>query len=799
MAGSRVCIVVGLTLVLWAPLSSSADETAFTQRVGELTLEEKAALMTGRNDWETYAVPRLGIPPAWMADGPVGLRKSIGENVTDSVPATCFPSAAAMAATWNVDLIEKLGAGIGKEARAHSVSLLLAPGMNIKRHPLGGRNFEYYSEDPLLSGKIAAAFIRGVQSQGVGATIKHFAVNNQEHRRMSIDARVGERALWEIYLRGFEIAITEASPQAVMSAYNLVNGYGASESPRLLTEILRKEWGFDGLVVSDWGAVNDPVAALVAGLDLEMPGNPLSPPQVVAAVENGSLDEAVVDRMAGNVLQLAERQAALADLPEPEDLDANHELARQVSAESIVLLQNDGLLPFEDPSGAKLGVVGRLASEPRIQGIGSSQINATKTEAAWPFLEQLGTERGFAMANWSGGASEEALTDDEIAELTDFLNDQDLVLVFAGQEASHDAEAWDRPSMTLAPADLQTIEGVKSAGKPFAVVLVGGASIDVGAFSPEAGAVLMGWLGGEAFGSAIAEVVFGVRNPSGKLSETFAWSVEDHASALNFPGGPLYVDYGEGLFVGYRYFQTFDREVAYPFGHGLSYTAFEYDNAAAPETLTELEAFSVAVDVTNTGERAGSETIQLYLRHLDPDQIRPDRELIAFDKVKLEQGETARIEMEVTPRSLAYFSDVHNRWIVEPGDYELLIGASSVDLRAVLPLRVETGDVPSVTYTADHIIGDIYEDPQGRAILDYLLEQFGQGPLSLAEEDQFFAAIFRNLPFRKLKNFSKGGLNDTAIAGLLSLINADLPPEQAVEMLKQFAAAAQAAQQGESE
>jgi beta-glucosidase len=793
MARSRVRMVMSLALVL-GTLPASAEEPSFADKVGELTVEEKAALMTGRNDWETYAVPRLGIPPAWMADGPVGLRKSTGENVTDSVPATCFPSAAAMAATWNEDLIEQLGAAIGKEARSHSVSLLLAPGLNIKRHPLGGRNFEYYSEDPLLAGRMAAAFVRGVQSQGVGATIKHFAVNNQEHRRMSIDARVGERALREIYLRGFEIAVKEGEPQAVMGAYNLVNGTGASENPRLLTEILRGEWGFEGLVVSDWGAVNDPVAAVVAGLDLEMPGNPLSPPKVAAAVMDGKLDEAVVDRMAENVLQLADRQAALGGMPAPEGLEENHDLARQVAAESIVLLQNDGLLPLEDPKqGARLAVVGRLASEPRIQGIGSSQINATKTEAAWPLLEKLGTEKGFQVTYSPAGASQKVLTDAEAGELADFLKGKDVVVVFAGQEPSHDAEAWDRPSMSLAPADLRTIEVVQASGKPFAVVLVGGASIDVGPFAEDAGAVLMGWLGGEAFGSAVAEVVFGERNPSGKLSETFAWAVEDHASDLNFPGGPLHVDYGEGIFVGYRYFFTFDQEVAYPFGHGLSYTAFEYGNAAAPETLAELEAFDVTVEVTNSGDFAGAETVQLYLRHLHPRQRRPDRELIGFDKVEIEPGATATATIRVPPRSLAYFSDVHDAWIVEPGDYELLIGSSSADLRAVLPLQVVSGDVPPVTYTADHILADIYEDPQGRAVLDFVMKQAGRGPLSLAAEDEFFAAVFRNLPFRKLKNFSRGALDDSGLAGLLMLINSGMPPEQVTAVLEQYSAAAQKA------
>ncbi len=796
-----VCALPARSASPSAPPAASAGATgearpspAASARVGELTLEEKAALTTGRNAWETFAVERLGIPAAWMADGPVGLRKSTGENVKDSVPATCFPSSAGMAATWNQGLVEKLGAAIGAEARAHEVSLLLAPGLNIKRHPLGGRNFEYYSEDPLLSGKTAAAFVRGVQSQGVGATLKHFAVNNQEHRRMSIDARVGERALREIYLRGFEIAVKESSPQAVMSAYNLVNGTSASENPRLLTEILRDEWGFDGLVVSDWGAVNDPAAAVAAGLDLEMPGNPLTPAQVARAVEEGRLAEADLDRAARNVLQLADRHLAMAARTEArraEDIGSHHDLARRVAVESMVLLENRAsFLPLEEGSGAQLGVVGRLAVEPRIQGIGSSQVQPTLLDPAWPSLERLGTEAGYAMAKWSPGESEGGLTTEQKGELETFLESRDLALVFVGQEASQDAEAWDRSSMSLAPTDLEILEAVEGSDKPFAVVLVGGAALDVGPFASGADAVLMGWLGGQAFGSALAEVVFGKATPSGKLSETFARSVSDHASALNFPGGPLAVDYGEGLYVGYRYFETFDREVAYPFGHGLSYTTFDYSGAAAPEVLTELAGFDVAVDVTNSGSHRGAEAIQVYLRHLDPSLARPDRELVGFDKVELEPGETARVTVALEPADLAYFSDVHGQWVIEPGDYEILIGASSADIRATLALRLEAGDVPKRLLTADDIIGDIVEDPQGRAVVDFVLQQAGRGPLSLASEDAFFAAILKNLPFKKLKNFSGGAITDQALAGLLMLVNSEMAPEQVSAMLRQAAAQA---------
>jgi beta-glucosidase len=339
--------------------------------------------------------------------------------------------------------------------------------------------------------------------------------------------------------------------------------------------------------------------------------------------------------------------------------------------------------------------------------------------------------------------------------------------------------------MSLAPTDIQTIEAVQASGKPFGVVLVGGASIDVTPFAEDADALLMGWLGGQAFGRAVAQVVFGEHAPSGKLSETFARSVKDHASSLNFPGGPLVVEYGEGLYVGYRYFQSFDREVAYPFGHGLSYTTFDYSEATAPQALTELAPFEVAVTVRNGGDRRGAEVVQVYARQLAPTLARPDKELVGFAKIALEAGEAKRVEIPLAPADLGYFSDLHGEWVIEPGAYEILFGSSSGDIRAVRSIALEVGDVPARTFTADDIIGDIYQDPQGRAIMDFMLGQFGRGPLALAGEDDFFAAILQNLPFKKLRNFSQGAMNDEAILGLLMLINSDMPPEQAVLILKQ--------------
>lgn len=783
--------LVLLAAILLVPAVASAAPLAAGEgpaqgRIAELTLQEKASLVTGYNASRTRELPRLEIPSIWLVDGPVGLRKKDAANPGETVPATCFPSAAAMAATWNPRLVERVGAAIGREARSHDVTLLLAPGMNIKRHPLGGRNFEYYSEDPRLSGRMAAAFVRGVQSEGVGATIKHYAVNNQEYRRMSIDARVTERALREIYLRGFEIALAGSSPQAAMSAYNRVNGTPVSESTRLLQEILRGEWGFSGLVVSDWGAVNDPVAALAAGLDLEMPGNRFSPPRVVEAVNEGRLDEAVLDRAVGRVLALADRRAAMSTRTGSVDLQSHHDLAREVALESMVLLDNDGFLPLENGAGTALGMIGRLVTSPRIQGIGSSQVHAARIDDPLPALAKAASAAGFDASHWGDGYAESGLDTDEKAALTRYVEQQDRLIVFAGQRASQDSEAADRSSIDLAPAELEILDIVKASGKPFGVVLVGGASIDVRPLS-SARAVLMSWLGGQAWGRAVAAVLFGEANPSGKLSETFAWSVLDHASALNFPGGPDAVHYGEGLYVGYRYFTTFDRDVAYPFGHGLSYTTFDYTDSSAPTTLTEIAAFEVSVVVRNSGERTGAETVQVYARHLDPSVRRPDRELIAFEKVEIAPGRSARVSIPLHVEDLAFFSTVHDQWVVEPGRYELLVGSSSTDIRRTLPLELEVGTVPARIFTVDDVFGDIYGDPQGRVVTEFLLQQFGKGAsIEAATEDDHFEAVLRNLPFRKLKNFSKGRIGDAVAARLLALVNSDLPPEEVGARLREL-------------
>jgi beta-glucosidase len=790
----RILIVVCLAALVASALMAQGTEVG----PEDLTLAEKAALVTGANTWQTAGVPRLGVPQVWMTDGPAGLRKSTSPVFGENEPATCFPSASALAATWNPELVERVGAAIGEEARRAEVKLLLAPGLNMKRHPLAGRNFEYMSEDPLLSGKLAAAFVRGVQSRGVGATLKHYAVNNQETRRMTIDARLDERTLREIYLRGFEIALAEGRPWAVMSAYNRVNGTYASEHRHLLTEILRGEWGFDGLVVSDWGAVDDPVASLAAGLDLEMPGNPLTPAGVVAAVESGALAEADLDRAVAHVLALGrpvevapyEPVSGPASGSEEDVVAPHHELARAAAAESIVLLENDGLLPIASTPARRLGVVGRLAVEPRIQGIGSSQVTPLRVDEPWAAVKRLGEAAGHDLALFRA-AGEDGLEPEERSALETFVVSRDALVVFAGQKASHDAEAWDRPSMALAPTDLETLELVLAADKPVVVVLVGGGAIDVRPVAGMAGAVVMGWLGGQGFGEAIARVLFGHASPSGKLSETFALAVEDHPSDLDFPGAPHAVRYGERLFVGYRYFQSTGHAVAYPFGHGLSYTRFELRDVTAPESLERPEPLLVSLEVANTGERRGAETVQVYLRRLDSELPCPDRELVAFRKVALEAGETRRAELAVEPERLAYFDDRHDAWVVAPGEYELLVGVSAADIRAVLPFALREGTVPPLRLTLESTLGDLYGDPQGRVVVDFIFRAMGRPPLAQAAADDFLAAILRDMPFEKLAPFSGGALTPAIQQQLLMMVNGDMDPEQLRALLERQMSAAQ--------
>jgi beta-glucosidase len=575
-------------------------------------------------------------------------------------------------------------------------------------------------------------------------------------------------------LRGFEIAVRESDPVAVMTAYNRINGTPGSSNPLLLTSILREEWGFNGMVVSDWGAVNDPVAAVRAGMDLEMPANPLTPGRLEAAISEGRLPPEELDRAVGNVLGLVNLQDRLLQGVTLPGLYNGHEVAEAAALESIVLLENRGALPLDQRRHNRIGVVGRLAVDPRIQGIGSSQMSPTQIDTIWSAIREEGQRKGFDIQGWFPDYSEDGLSPQEQADLRSFVGELDLVIAVVGQKASHDAEAWDRPSAELAEGDRDIVGIALSAGKPVVSVVVGGGAVDVAPLA-DTDALLFGWLGGQGFGSALAKILYGEAGPSGRLSETFAHSVSDHASSMNFPGGPWSVVYGEGLFVGYRYFQSFDQPVAYPFGHGLSYTTFAYLGAEAPETIDDPNRpFEVVVSVRNTGEETGSEVVQVYLHQEDPSLVRPDLELAGFTKVSLNPGEEKKVGVSIDPARLSYFDPDRQSWVTEDGEYELRIGASSADIRITRPFTVAVGTMPRPVYTLDHSLGDLYDDERGRAVVDIITSWWGRESLSVASPDDFRAAIIRDLPFRKISNFSEGRLSLEHLSGILDLVNSDL-------------------------
>src|SRR3954452_9718007 len=617
-----------------------------------LTLEEKAALLSGRDFWSTKPVD--GLPAVVLTDGPHGVRRQAGDfdalGIFENLPATCFPPAVAVGSSWDPSVAERIGAAIATEARALGVPVVLGPGVNIKRSPLCGRNFEYYSEDPLLAGMLGAAHVRGQQGEGVGASVKHFAANNQETQRMQVSADVDERTLREIYLPAFERVVTEARPATVMCAYNKVNGVYASQHRWLLTEVLREEWGFRGAVVSDWGAVDDRVAALEAGLDLQMPGDHgAGNALVVDAVRAGRLDESVVDRS-------VRRVAALAELvTEPTagfDVEAHHALARELAAGCAVLLKNDGgALPLT--AGARIAVVGEFARTPRFQGGGSSHVNATRVDDALTALADL--QPAFAPGFTLDGSGDAAALREEAVAVA---RDAEVAVLFAGLAETDESEGFDRTTIDLPAAQVELIRAVAAVAARTVVVLSAGSVVSLEGWHDDVDAVLAGFLLGQAGGSALAALLTGRANPSGRLAETIPLRLADTPSHLNFPGEQGHVRYGEGVMVGYRHYSTVGRPVRYPFGHGLSYTTFETSDLQV--RTTGAAGATVTLTVTNTGERAGRHVVQVYVATTAGPVRRPARELRAFTKVSLGPGESTSLAFELDRRAFAYW-DVRGR------------------------------------------------------------------------------------------------------------------------------------------
>ena len=697
--------------------------------LARLTLHEKASLTSGADFWHTKAVDRVGLPAVMVADGPHGLRKQVQEGgaalLGESVPATCFPPAAALASSWDPDLLREVGGALGRETRANDVAVLLGPGVNIKRTPLGGRNFEYFSEDPYLAGRLAAPLVEGLQAEGVGASLKHFAVNNQETDRMRISADVDERTLREVYLPAFEHVVTTAQPWTVMCAYNKVNGTYCSEHPWLLTEVLRGEWGFEGLVVSDWGAVHDRVAALAAGLDLQMPSSgPRVDAAVVSAVLDGRLDESLLDESVRRVLRLVARSA---DQRVEADLDAHHVLARRAAVAGTVLLKNDPvdgvpLLPLAGHAvGARLLVVGEFARTPRYQGAGSSQVNPTRLDDALTALrEAAGTELRFEPGFTLDGT--DALADEELrTRAVGAAEDADTVLVFLGLPAADESEGYDRPRAGLPESQVRLLEALADVNPRLVVVLANGSAVTLSDWRDRAPAILETWLGGQAGGSAVAEVLLGTLAPAGRLAETIPHRLADTPAYASFPGEHGHVRHGEGVLVGYRWYDTRELDVAYPFGHGLTYTTFGYDDVRAQVHGEGADvAVTVSVRVTNTGEREGVEVVQVYVRDPQASVQRPVRELRAFRRVPLAPGESADLTFELGARDLAFWHPAARRWFVEGGAFVIEVGASSRDVRGSAEVEV-VGEQWFEDLSATSTFGQWLDPPVGRPLLLALL------------------------------------------------------------------------------
>jgi beta-glucosidase len=671
--------------------------------LSDLTLEEKASLCLGSNFWHTAPVPRLGIPAIMVSDGPHGLRcqpdrGSDHVGVSGSLPATCFPTASALGSSWDPDLARRIGQTLAVEARAQGVAVVLGPGINIRRSPLCGRNFEYFSEDPLVSGVMGRALVEGLQSRGIGASVKHYAANNQETDRLRVSADVDERTLREIYLAGFERVVTQARPWTVMCSYNRVNGVHASQNRWLLTEVLRDQWGFDGLVVSDWGAVHDRVAAVAAGLDLEMPPNlGVSDAAIVAAVRDGTLDEALLDQAVLRVLQLVDRAQATEPASDF-DADAHHALARNAATECAVLLKNDGgVLPLRPASGDVIAVIGEFARTPRYQGAGSSQVNPTRVDVPLDELRAAvpdGVDVAFA-AGFAVGAGER---DEELAaEAVALAARAGTVIVFLGLPAADESEGFDRQHMDLPANETALLPRLASANPNIVVVLANGSVVRLSTWEQHARAILEVWLSGQAAGGATVDVLLGAANPSGRLTETVPVRLEDNSSHLNFPGEAGHVRYGEGVFVGYRGYDAIGRDVSYPFGYGLSYTNFGYSDLTAEVTGRAEDgdlAVSIGCTVTNTGDRAGKEVVQLYLGDPEAQVARPVRELKAFTKVGLEPGAAETVTFRLSARDLSYWSPTKHDWVLEGGTFEIAVGASSRDLRLTSTVDVPAPPLP---------------------------------------------------------------------------------------------------------
>ena len=747
--------------------------------IGKMTLEEKASLCSGADFWHTESVERLGIPAMMVSDGPHGLRKQDQEadhlGVNDSIKAVCFPAGCGTAASFNRELITGMGEVLGEECQAEGVGVILGPAVNIKRSPLCGRNFEYYSEDPMVASEMAGALIKGVQSKNVGTSIKHFLANNQETRRMSSSSEVDERTLREIYLAAFEGAVSSQKPWTVMCSYNKINGTYAAEHKEALTDILRGEWGFDGFVVSDWGAVNKRVPDLEAGLDLEMPASGgINDKQIVDAVKEGRLEESVLDRAVERILNIVYRFEENRNKSAVFDRDKDHEYAKKVAEETIVLLKNeDGLLPL--PEKEEIAFIGKYARQPRFQGGGSSHINSHKVTGAWDVVKDWGSIT-FA----EGYGDQEDVTDEAlIAEAVEKAGKAQAAVIFAGLPDAFESEGFDRSHMGMPNCQNELINRVAAVQPNTIVVLHNGSPVEM-PWADQVKGIVEAYLSGQAVGAAVVDILFGKVNPSAKLPETFPYKLEDNPSYLYYLGEGDKVEYREGVFVGYRYYDTKKMDVRFPFGYGLSYTTFAYSNLKlSAAQIKDTDTLTVSVDVTNTGSMAGKEVVQLYVSDVESTVIRPVKELKGFDKVDLQPGETKTVTFTLGKRAFAYWNTQIHDWHVESGEFRILVGKSSRDIQLEETVTVESTVKLPVHFTLDSTFGDLMQDKKAREILEPMMkldmvggQEEDSDVAASAISSEMMEAMMKYMPLRGVLSFSSGKVSLEQLQGLLDQLNA---------------------------
>ena len=766
--------------------------------VSQLTLEEKAGLTSGKDNWFTKAVERLGIPAVRTSDGPHGLRTQSGDVNSlaegSSAAAVCFPAACATAASFDRDLLRRMGEELGKECQALGVDVLLGPGVNIKRSPLCGRNFEYFSEDPLLAGELGAAFVHGVQSQGRGTSLKHFFANSQEHRRMDASSEMDERTMREIYLPAFETVVKEAQPWTVMASYNKIGGVYSTANGKYLDGVLRKEWGFEGLVTSDWGATHDRPAAVAAGCDLTMPAEGTDG-EIVQAVQEGRLSEEVLDACCVRLLELAFKAAETRKTGVEFDYEGGHALAREIAGQSMVLLKNEGsILPLD--KGADAAFIGSFAAKPRYQGGGSSHINSSKVVGALEAAENAGLTIKYAP-----GCSEDGSTTDELlAEAVEAAKAAQVAVVFVGLTEPMESEGADRRHMNLPEGHNALVDAVCAANPNTVVVLHNGSPVEL-PWAEKPRAILEAYLGGQAVGEAVIDVLYGDVNPSGRLPESFPKRLEDNPSYLYYFGEGGTVNYNEGLFVGYRYYESKKQDVLFPFGHGLSYTTFQYSNLKLDkEKMDEDDELAASVTVTNTGARAGKTVIQLYIAPEKVEMIRPVRELKAFEKVELAPGESKTVTFTLGKRAFAHWNPIVHSWRCESGKYTVQIGESAHDIVLGAAVEMTAEPIPPVGgYGVGMPMGEFAKSPRGHRFLDENIEYMIRGMAAAGFIPKELLAVADSIP---------GGLNlavinmlaqragstatgasglDTLLGQPLSVLNSFLPQEKKDELVTLFA------------